>query len=237
MAGKQFFITGTSSGIGRALAEECLERGYKVVGISRRKRIDHPNYVHLSYNLANYQDYHLINFDRNRQADELVLVNNAGWLGEVKPLGQINPQSIARLFQINLIAPSILSRLFIEQTKPSQGRRSIINISSGAARYPVASWSNYCSSKAGLEMMTRVMALDHPDIRFWSISPGVVDTEMQGEIRKLEEDDFPEVDRFIGYKEKGELTNPDEVAYKLLDILSNPEKAPDIVLSLRDYQL
>jgi benzil reductase ((S)-benzoin forming) len=237
MANKQFFITGTSSGIGRALAEECLRRDHKVVGISRRKRIEHPNYTHLSYDLSEYRHYQLINFNRNRDADELVLVNNAGWLGEVKPLGSIHPAAIEKLFQINLIATAILCRLFVEQTQSSQGRRTVINISSGAARYPVPSWSNYCSSKAGLEMMTRVMALDHPEIRCWSVSPGVVDTEMQGEIRTLEEEDFPEVERFIHYKEKGELTSPAEVADKLLDMLSNPEKAPDIVVSLRDYQL
>ncbi len=237
MGGVQFFITGTSSGIGKALAEECLKRGHKVVGISRRHAIEHPNYVHLFYDLINYESYHLINFDRNRHAEEVVLINNAGWLGDIKPLGRMEPDQIERAFQVNLIAPTILSKLFIEQTSTYSAKKTILNISSGAARYPITSWSTYCASKAGLEMIAQVAALDHPEVRFLSVSPGVVDTEMQGEIRKLEEMDFPDVDRFIAFKKNNELTSTEEVALKILDMLSNPEKAPDIVYSLRNYQL
>lgn len=233
----QFFITGTSSGIGNALAKECLQRGHQVVGISRRHTIEHPNYVHLNYTLKDYDSYHLINFDRNKRADEMVLVNNAGWIGDIKPLGKISPDHLERAYQINLVAPTILSKLFIDQTRTNNGRKTILNISSGAARYPVASWSTYCASKAGLEMLTQVMALDHPDIRFLSVSPGIVDTEMQGEIREMSEEDFPDVERFKSYKKYNKLTSARTVALKLLDMLSNPEKAPDIVCSLRDYQI
>ena len=234
---KQFFITGTSSGIGLALAQLALDRGHKVVGVSRRKLIDHPNYVHLPYDLEHQKNYDLINFNRNQEAEELVLINNAGWLGEIKPLGKIDPLQIERSYQINLIAPTILCKLFIEQTQNHPARKTIINISSGAARSPVASWSTYCSAKAALDMLTRVMALDHPDIRFHAVAPGVVDTEMQGEIRKLREADFPDVERYIAYKENNELTSTGEVALKLIDLLSNPKKAPDIVVSLRNYPI
>lgn len=233
----QFFITGTSSGIGLALAKTCLEQGHGVVGISRRKAIEHPHYIHLPYNLEDQKNYDLINFNRSREAEKIVLVNNAGWLGEVKPLGRIDPLQIERALQINLVAPSILSKLFLEQTKDHPAEKVIINISSGAARYPVASWSTYCASKAGLDMLTQVMAIDHPEVRFHAVSPGVVDTEMQGEIRKLREEDFPDVDRFRAYKARNELTSAREVAEKLMHLLLNPEKAPDIVYSLRDMQL
>jgi benzil reductase ((S)-benzoin forming) len=232
-----FFITGTSSGIGHTLATECLERGHLVTGISRRKEIEHENYVHLPYDLEHQKNYDLINFNRSRDAEELVLVNNAGWLGEVKPLGKINPLDIERAYQINLIAPAILSKIFIEQTQNHSAKKTVINISSGAGRYPVASWGTYCSGKAGLDMLTQVMALDHPEVRFRAVAPGIVDTEMQGEIRRLREEDFPDLERFISYKENNELTSTREVAHKLLDMLSNPEKAPDIVCSLRNYQL
>lgn len=231
---KQFFITGTSSGIGRALAERALEAGHKVTGISRRNRIDHPNYRHLVHDLSDYQNYHLINFNVNQEAEELVLVNNAGWLGEVKPTARISPNSIEQAYQINLIAPSILCRLFLEQTESTAQKRTVLNISSGAGKYPVASWSTYCASKAGLDLFTQVMAKDHPDVRCLAIAPGIVDTEMQGEIRRVDSGDFPDLDRFKKYKEEGELSAPEEVAEKLMRIIAHPEKAPDIVFSLRD---
>lgn len=231
---KQFFITGTSSGIGKALAEKALDEGHKVTGISRRNRLEHPNYRHLVHDLADYDNYHLVNFNINHEADELVLVNNAGWLGEVKPTARMNPTAIEQAYQINLIAPSILCRLFLDQTENNGQKRTVINISSGAAKYPVSSWSTYCASKAGLDLFTQVMAKDHPDVRCLAIAPGIVDTEMQGEIRRIDSGDFPDVDRFKRYKEEGELSAPGEVAQKLMDIIAHPEKAPDIVFSLRD---
>ncbi len=231
---KQFFITGTSSGIGKALALQALEAGHKVIGISRRKNIEHPNYRHLTYDLSNYENYHLINFNVNKSAKEIVLINNAGWLGEVKPLGQISPRSIERAFQINLIAPSILSKFFIEQTEESGQKRVVLNISSGAANYPVPSWSTYCASKAAIDSLSRVMQLDHPDVRCYSIAPGIVDTEMQGEIRQTDNADFPDKQRFVDYKNKGELTDPKEVAIKLLEIINSNNKPADCVFSLRD---
>lgn len=232
---KQFFITGTSSGIGKALAEKALEEGHKVIGISRRQNLEHANYRHLTYDLADYQNYHLVNFNINKDADELILVNNAGWLGEVMPLGRIEPQYIEEAYQINLIAPAILSKLFIEQTQGQKQSRVILNISSGAARHAVPSWSTYCSGKAAIDMLTQVMQLDHPDIRCYSVAPGIVDTEMQGEIRQLSQSDFPEKQRFVDYKQKGELTDPKTVATKLLSIINAPKSEFDSVLSLRDF--
>ena len=230
----QFFITGTSSGIGYQLARQALEQGHKVVGISRRHMINHPNYRHLTYNLSDYNNYKLINFNVNKEAKKLVLVNNAGWLGEVKPAGQISPESIERAYQINLIAPSILSKLFIAQTEKLDSEKVIINISSGAANYAVPSWSTYCASKAGINLFTKVLREDYPEIHSFAIAPGIVDTDMQGEIRMLDTEDFPDKQRFVDYKDKGELASPAEVAAKLLSIIEQPKTAPDCVFSLRD---
>ena len=230
----QFFITGTSSGIGLELAKLALEEGHKVTGISRRHSISHANYKHLSYNLADYDNYKLINFNVNKEAEKTVLVNNAGWLGEVKPVGQIQPQSIERAYQINLIAPSILTKLFLEQIQNSNSEKVVLNISSGAGKYPIKSWSTYCASKAGLDLFTRVLREDYPDVHSFSIAPGIVDTEMQGEIRTLDEADFPDRQRFVDYKKKGELSPPKEVAARLLKIIKEPKSAPDSVFSLRD---
>ncbi|WP_417609492.1 SDR family NAD(P)-dependent oxidoreductase [Owenweeksia hongkongensis] len=230
----QFFITGTSSGIGYQLAMQALEDGHKVVGISRRHVINHPNYRHLTYNLNNYDEYKLINFNINKEAEKLVLVNNAGWLGDVKPAGQVSPASIERAYQINLIAPSILSKLFIEQTEKLEAEKVIVNISSGAASYPVSGWSTYCASKAGINLFTQVLREDYPNIHSFAIAPGIVDTDMQGEIRRLDTEDFPDKQRFVDYKDKGELSSPIDVASKLLKVIKHPETAPDCVFSLRD---
>ncbi len=230
----QFFISGTSSGIGKALAEKALAEGHKVTGISRRHVIDHENYHHLSYDLANMDSYLKMNFNRNRQAELLVLVNNAGWLGEVKPVAQVSPDSFKRAYEINLLAPSVLSKMFVEQTQTTGQKRMVINISSGAGAYPVPSWSSYCASKAGIDLFTRVLQADHPDVQCCAIAPGIVDTEMQGEIRRVEGKYFPDKQRFVDYKNQGDLSRPSDVAQKIYHFIEHPEEIPDVVFSLRD---
>ena len=231
---KQFFITGTSSGIGKALALLALNQGHKVTGLSRRHVIQHQNYVHLALDLADINQYLKLNFDRNKSAEQLILINNAGWLGEVKPVSQLSPEKIKRSFDLNLIAPSILSKMFLEQTEGNQQERMIINISSGAGSYSIPSWSTYCASKAGINLFTEVMQKDHPDIQCFAIAPGIVDTEMQGEIRRVPADHFPDKQRFVDYKNKGELAKPEKVAEKIMRFVHQPELAPSTVFSLRD---
>lgn len=228
----QYFITGTSSGIGKALAELALDQGHHVTGISRRRVIEHKNYRHLSYDLSNFDNYHLINFDVNKGSEDVILVNNAGTLGDVKPVGRMDPLAIEKAYQINVVAPSILSNIFISQL--GQQKKKILNISSGAAKYAVSGWSTYCASKAAIDHFTRVMVEDNPGLEAWSVAPGIVDTGMQEEIRRHQETDFPDVQRFIDYKKGGELNSPEDVAQTLYGIISGTLKAPDTVFSVRD---
>lgn len=234
---KHFFITGTSSGIGKALAEEALAKGHHVMGFSRRQSIEHEHYKHIKIDLTDLNSFVSINFEDYTQAHELVLVNNAGSLGDIKPVKRLNPDKVIEGYSLNVIAPSILCQLFLSQTQDSKAQKSIINISSGAAYYPIPSWSTYCASKAALNMFSKVLKVDHPEINCHSIAPGIVDTAMQGVIRGAHEEDFPELRRFIDYKKSGELATAQSVAQKLMYVLNNPQKFPEVCFSLRDVNL
>ncbi len=235
---KKFYITGTSSGIGKALAEAVLEEGHYVTGFARRNTISHPRYRHITVDLSDLDDYSGIGFDGLREGiDEVVLVNNAGSLGSVKPVAHINPRRTADAYHLNLVAPSLLSKLFLENLSESDLPKTIINISSGAGSYPVKSWSVYCASKAGLDMFSEVLKLDHPEVRCHAVSPGIVDTEMQGEIRRTRAEDFPDLQRFVEYKQNDELSPVSEVAQKLLHLINNPESFPEVKINLRHIDL
>jgi len=235
---KKFYITGTSSGIGKALAEQALEAGHYVTGFSRRHTIEHPRYRHITVDLSDLDHYSGIGFDGLREGiDEVVLVNNAGSLGSVKPVAHINPRRTADAYHLNLVAPSLLSKLFLENLSESDLPKTIINISSGAGSYPVKSWSVYCASKAGLDMFSEVLKLDHPEVRCHAVSPGIVDTEMQGEIRRTRAEDFPDLQRFVEYKQNDELSPVSEVAQKLMHIINNPQEFTEVKLSLRHIEL
>ena len=231
----KLYITGSSSGIGRALAEFALEKGHRVVGISRRQTIQHDRYTHVKADLADLDQYVRFSFDNEQGIDSFVLVNNAGALGDVKPVEQLDPEKIDHAYRLNITAPSVLSRLFLRNTARCGKPRTVLNISSGAGSYPIPSWSTYCASKAAIDMFTRVLKLDHPDVHSFAVGPGIVDTEMQGEIRRQPEEFFPELQRFKDYKEAGELANPREIAQKLLHVLNHPgDYAEDPCFSLRD---
>ena len=113
-----------------------------------------------------------------------ILINNAG---VIEPIGLITDTEFEdwrRSIDINLVG----SYNFIRCCLPHMlelGGGSIINISSGAASTAIEGWSAYCAGKAGLAMLARSTHLEYGErgIRVIGLSPGMVDTRMQGEIR------------------------------------------------------
>jgi benzil reductase ((S)-benzoin forming) len=104
-------------------------------------------------------------------------------------------------------------------------RKSIVNISSGAALKTYAGWSLYCASKAGIESFVRCTAAEqereaHP-FHLVNIGPGVIDTEMQGSIRASSAEEFPSITRFVGLKNSGSLQSPQHVASVIARIVDD----------------
>lgn len=231
---RKAYITGTSSGIGKALAERFLENGDAVVGIARRESISHENYMHIKLDLSDLDAVERFSFSFDGDFSEVILINNAGWLGEVKPVGALENKSIARLNAINVSAPCMLMNSFIKHGESYKGLKTIVNISSGAAQYPIESWAGYCASKAALDMFSRVIKEEHPDISVMSIAPGVVDTEMQQAIRAVPENDFKDSARFHEMHKKGELNSSENVAKQIVSLIDHKENAPNTVFSLRE---
>ncbi|MBN9310296.1 SDR family NAD(P)-dependent oxidoreductase [Devosia sp.] len=108
------------------------------------------------------------------------IVNNAGVIEPIAALGESDPSAWSRLIAVNLVGAYNCVRASLAHL--AEGA-SIINISSGAASHPMEGWSAYCASKAGLAMMTRSIAHEYPGLRSYGLRPGVVDTDMQGQIR------------------------------------------------------
>lgn len=241
---KYYFITGTSRGLGHSIAVQLLKRDdCKVIGISRSNSIQHPNYKHISLDLSDI-DSLLASLDQIFPAvadgEQLVLVNNAGVIGQVNHVGKLSNEEIRKVFNINTVAPAILMNEFISRYLTCTScQKIIINVSSGAGKKPVDGWSGYCSSKAALDMFSNVIAvekrMDKRNIRIFSVSPGIVDTAMQDEIRQVSPDAFSRLSEFIEYKKEGMLVSPDKVAKKYIHLMENEEKFEEVVVSVRDF--
>jgi benzil reductase ((S)-benzoin forming) len=170
--------------------------------------------------------------------ERIVLINNAGTLGDVGPLGVLDNDQLEKLFNINITAPAILMNAFVEHYKTSSAEKIIMNISSGAGKNPVDGWSGYCASKAALDMISEVAAkeanLQGNSIKVFSVAPGVVDTEMQSQIRETDEQRFSGKKKFVNFKEQGQLADAGEVAGKLLKIIENAGKYDEVKLDVRN---
>ena len=235
-----FYITGTSRGIGKATAEELLKDNQNFVfGISRNAALSHKNYKHISLDLNDLEKVKAFQFELPEDAKKVVLFNNAGMLGHVTQVGKMDNDKIIQSHNINLISPAILINNFLSAFQNAQVEKIIINTSSGAASHTIPSWSTYCSTKAGLEMFARVIDDEQKDVKtnpvkVFSVAPGVVDTEMQDEIREVEPQNFRDLDRFVKLKNEGLLISPQDVARQYVDILKNPEKYPEMIMDLRE---
>jgi benzil reductase ((S)-benzoin forming) len=222
------FITGTSSGIGLAAANELLKRGWEVIGVARRNSAIHNNnYTHLSIDLTDIDKILneipaiVGNKLGSKRYNRMALINNAAGTGELLKLEQLDPQKLSELYKLNVVLPVWLTGLFYKnKTKDSKLR--IIDISSGAARKEFPGMAAYCGSKAALLMSGKVFAMENledENLAVMSYEPGTVDTEMQKKARSQPEDKFPSVNVFQSMKENNSLAAPEDVAIEIADFL------------------
>jgi benzil reductase ((S)-benzoin forming) len=235
-----FYITGTSRGIGKALAERLLkESDNMVIGLSRNKTIVHKNYTHYSIDLSDAKEASEFKFENFSNAGSITLINNAGAIGEIKSIGKQSSENIEKMFTVNITSAAILINKFVGAYQNESAKKTIVNISSGAAKNPISGWSAYCASKAALEMYSRVLSEEQEKkknrIKVLAISPGIIDTQMQEEIREASPEDFPRVNDFVNYKTSRQLLSPELVSEKIFHILLSIETIPETIISLRDY--
>src|SRR5688572_2869571 len=108
-----YYITGTSRGIGKAVAEHLLQdKENTVIGISRKSAIKHANYHHVTLDLTNLYEVRKFKFEDHPAAGRVCLVNNAGAISQVKPAGKLSNEQIIHDYNLNLVAPSILMNDF-----------------------------------------------------------------------------------------------------------------------------
>lgn len=244
MAKSLVILTGHSKGLGRAVLQAFLEKeDYQVLALSRTlTELDHPRLQEMALDLGDLDvlEDKLTGIFPKDEFENIFLINNAGTIGEIKPIGKLGVVKLRNQVNINLLAPMYLTNAFIAAYKDSPSKKIVCNISSGAASKPMEGWGGYCSTKAALEMYSKVANEEQKDnarIRLFSVAPGIVDTPMQSDIRSSTSEDFPAIDKFIAYKENGDLSTPEEVASKIIYLLENEHQFEEVVQDVRAFTI
>ena len=240
-------LTGASRGLGHAVAEQLLARGHSVLALSRRapalKVPPGAALQHWAVDLAHAapvaERLHawLASQDSSRLSSA-TLINNAGIVSQLAPLSGVASDDLVNALRVGLEAPTLLTAAFLRATEEWTVPRKVLLVSSGLGRRAMAGSASYCAVKAGLDHLARAVALEEAakahGARIVSLAPGVIDTDMQVQLRTSSATLFPERARFVELKETGQLDSPATAAAKLLSYLGRADFGSQPVGDVRD---
>lgn len=179
-------ITGASRGLGRALARALARDGWDLVVDARgagalEAVAEETGAVAVVGNVGDVAHRQALLDAARALGGADVLVNNASILGPSPqpPLATYPVEVLEEVYRINVVAPLALAQLFLPDLRQRRGR--LINVTSDAGVEAYEGWGGYGSSKAALEHAGRVLAVEEPDVRVYSVDPGDMATAMHQE--------------------------------------------------------
>ncbi|MGY1632527.1 SDR family NAD(P)-dependent oxidoreductase [Geodermatophilus sp. SYSU D01186] len=178
-------VTGASRGLGAALAEALNRRGWRLV-------VDARDPHRLAATVAALPRPDLVTAIAGDVADPGhraalaaavpgrldLLVNNASELGPtpLPRLADLPATALERVLAVNTVAPLALLQAVLPALERAGGR--VLDISSDAAVEAYEGWGGYGASKAALDQLTAVLAVEHPGLRLYAVDPGDMATDM-----------------------------------------------------------
>jgi benzil reductase ((S)-benzoin forming) len=220
------WISGASSGIGRALAETVPWDDTRIIDVSR-SGADGLEYV--KADLSDPHDWSLVHDSLTSEVaefdgDRAAFIHCAATLEPIGFAGEVDPKAYAAQVVLNSASPQVIGDMFIRAVEPLDIDADFVVLTSGAATSVYEGWSAYGAGKAAVDHWVRIAGAERrargSRLRVLAIAPGVVATPMQDYIRTMSEERFPRVERFVDLHEGGDLRDPHDAAraiWRLLD--------------------
>ena len=237
-----YIVTGASRGLGLALATQLSARpDARVVSISRAGLASGSTWRDVRADLGTDDGQTaaagaIASALASEAWSRAVLINNAGTVEPLAVVGEADADAVRRNIAVNLTAAIVLMDAFIGASSRI-AKRSVINISSGSGRRPIAGTGSYCAAKAGMDMISRVAALEAESagapITITSLAPGIIDTDMQVTARGATEKQLPSVAMFRTFKSDNMLKTAAEVAARII-ALEGDDKLPAGIADVRE---
>jgi len=248
--GTLVILTGASRGLGQGIAAQYLAQGAFVLGLARHHAtelkagdtleqwpIDLADPLPVAARLAAW----LAEFEARAGGEppaKVRLIHNAAMISEPGDIAGSDPADLARSLRIGLEAPIALTAAFLRATAHWSGTdRRVLFVSSGLGRRAMAGSAAYCAQKAGLDHFARALALEEErrpgGARVASVAPGIIDTDMQKQLRGADPQRFPERARFDEFHRNGALDTPATAAGKLIALLERDDYGANPVADVR----
>lgn len=233
LRGKVVAVTGGLRGLGWGLATRFGDLGMRVA-IGGRSTLDLPTSV--SDGVAAHLD---VTDPRNVESFANLVetdlgpidlwINNAGVLDPMGPVRLADPATVDHALAVNVAGVISGSAAFARRARTwPPSRRVLVNISSGAATSVYEGWAVYGATKAAVDHFTEILDAEEPDLACFAVAPGVVDTDMQAQIRTHDAATFPAIGRFRELHRTGAWNSPAWVADHLAGMLTGT-LAPEAV--------
>jgi NAD(P)-dependent dehydrogenase (short-subunit alcohol dehydrogenase family) len=246
-----YILTGASRGMGLAIAQQLLAPNAQLLCLSRQTNANLAEQAQLQN--CKLTQWAIDLAQPQAAADQLQrwlqaldpqtlasasLINNAGQIPPLLPLRDAHTPDLSQALRVGLEAPMLLTAAFLAATRHWQLPKRVLNISSGLGRRAMASQSAYCAAKAGLDHFTRCLALDEAHVpwgaKVCSLAPGVIDTDMQVQLRGSVPENFPDQANFAKLKTSGQLSSPCDAASRVLAWLNRPDFGQQAVADVRE---
>lgn len=233
-------ITGASSGLGLALARTVPFSAH-VVDVSRSGPPQGEHIHHFPADLSRPPEWarlggHLETLVTRLDPRRAVLIHAAGTLEPIGFAGEVDDDAYNSNVLLNSAAGQVIGHHFLSTLRDRAGVHDLVMISSGAARSVYPGWSSYGAAKAALEQWVRTVGAEQEirgGVRVSAITPGVIATAMQRQIRETSEHDFPEVDRFHRLHDEKRLADPEAAARRMWEVIEEGVESGS-VLDVRD---
>ena len=255
--GTLVILTGASRGLGHGVAQAYLAAGASLLGLSRQRSpaleaaaaatagarveqwaADLSEPLPVADRLASWLAALEQAVDGQPPA-QVRLIHNAALLSEPGNVAEADVAEMARSLRVGLEAPAALTAAFLRATAGwiSSDRR-VLFVSSGLGRRPLAGGAAYCAQKAGLDHFARALALEEAGrtngARVASVAPGIIDTDMQRQLRSADPARFPESKTFDEWHRSSALTSPAQAAQRLIAILERSDFGTSPVTDARE---
>ena len=243
-------LTGASRGLGQGVAAQYLAQGAFVLGLARHHAADlkagdaleqWPVDLSDPLPVAARLGAWLAEFEAragHKPPRRVRLIHNAAMLSEPGDIAGSDPANLAQSLRIGLEAPVALTAAFLRATADWTGAdRRVLFVSSGLGRRAMAGSAAYCAQKAGLDHFARALALEEQarpgGARVASVAPGIIDTDMQKQLRGADLQRFPERARFDEFHRSGALDTPATAAARLIALLERDDYGANPVADVR----